>query len=207
METLYLKIDQNVEVDQPDITLGNICKMTCADNKIVNRLKLMKIIKIKDQKFSRYTVSVLAVIQKIHEIYPQLEVNNIGEAEFLLTYRKPKKANIIWGVCKIVIVCCTIFFGAAFTIMTFNNDVGVSEVFEKLYEMVMGQPSDGFTILEVTYSLGISIGIIVFFNHFFGRRLTTDPTPIEVDMKLYEKDVNTMLIETCTRKEYQIDVD
>lgn len=46
----------------------------------------------------------------------------------------------------------------------------------------------------------------MFFNHFFGRNLSTDPTPLEVEMKIYEKDINTMLIESCSRKEQIIDV-
>lgn len=47
----------------------------------------------------------------------------------------------------------------------------------------------------------------MFFNHIFGRKLSEDPTPIEVEMKKFEKDINTMLIDTCTREESIIDVD
>jgi stage V sporulation protein AA len=40
----------------------------------------------------------------------------------------------------------------------------------------------------------------VFFNHIGGRRITKDPTPIEVEMRTYERDVNTALIETAGRE-------
>lgn len=206
METLYLKIDQNVEVHQPDVTLGDISKMTCEDKTVVPRLKTMKIVKIHDKKFSRYIISTLAIIEKIHEVYPQLEVNNIGEPEFVLTYRIIKQ-RVVWEWCKTALVCLIIFFGSAFTIMTFNNDVGVPDVFDKLFKQVMGQASDGINILEITYSIGIAAGILGFFNHFFGRRVTTDPTPIEVEMRQYEENVNKTLIESCTRKDEEIDVD
>ncbi len=206
METLYLKIDQNVEVHEPDITLGDIGKMTCADDNVVNRLKTIKLVKIHDKKFAKYTVSVLAVIEKIHEIYPDLEVNNIGEPEFVLTYKELKKQGV-WGGIKVGIVCLVSFFGSAFTIMTFNNDVGITELFDTIYERIAGEKAGGITSLEVAYSVGIALGIIVFFNHFFGRKLTQEPTPLEVEMCLYEDDVNTMLLEKNTRKEYEIDVD
>ena len=49
--------------------------------------------------------------------------------------------------------------------MAFHNDIGINKVFVKVYEMISGQASDGFTILEVTYSIGLAVGIIVFFNH------------------------------------------
>ena len=72
--------------------------------------------------------------------------------------------------------------------------------------MIAGEASDGFTILEVTYSIGLAIGIIVFFNHIGGRRITKDPTPIEVEMRIYEDDVNNALVETADREGKTIDV-
>ena len=41
----------------------------------------------------------------------------------------------------------------------------------------------------------------VLFNHFGGRKITEDPTPMEVEMRVYEDDVNKTLIEQEKRKE------
>ena len=46
----------------------------------------------------------------------------------------------------------------------------------------------------------------MFFNHIGGRRITKDPTPIEVEMRIYETDVNKALIETADRGGKVIDV-
>lgn len=207
MEPLYLNIGQSVEVSFQSVTLDDIAKMTCSDRKIISRLKTLKIINVKDESYGRYVISVLAVIEKIHEIYPQLEIVNLGESEFLLTYREPDKSSKLIIFAKMVFVCFAAFFGAAFAIVTFNNDVGVPEVFGRIYESFTGNKSDGFTLLEISYSVGIAVGITGFFNHFFGRKLSVDPTPIEIEMKKYEKDINTMLINTCTREESVVDVD
>ena len=53
----------------------------------------------------------------------------------------------------------------------------------RVYEQCTGAVSDGYTILEISYSLGLSVGIILFFNHFAGKKITMDPTPLEVQMK------------------------
>ena len=98
------------------------------------------------------------------------------------------------------------FCGAAFSIMAFNNDVDVTKLFEQIYELVTGNPTDGFTILEVSYSIGLTIGILVFFNHFGKKRFTVDPTPMEVQMRLYENDIQTTLVEDASRKEEELDV-
>ncbi len=90
--------------------------------------------------------------------------------------------------------------------MAFNNDVDTSKLFSQIYELLTGQKSDGFTILELTYSIGLVIGILTFFNHFGKKKFTVDPTPMEIEMRLYENDIQTTLIETYSRKEKELDV-
>ena len=139
--------------------------------------------------------------------YPDLEIQNLGETDFIIEYESPEYSHDRLAWLKVSILCVLIFFGSAFSIMVFNNDVGVHEVFARTYELVTGQESNGFTVMEIMYSVGIAVGIIVFYNHFGGKRITKDPTPIEVQMRLYEDDVNTTLVEGCNRKETSIDVD
>ena len=68
------------------------------------------------------------------------------------------------------------------------------------YHPVMNREPQGLNILEVSYSVGLAAGIIIFFNHVGGRRLTKDPTPIEVAMRNYEEDVDKTLIATAGRE-------
>ena len=72
--------------------------------------------------------------------------------------------------------------------------------------MTTGNESDGFTVLEISYSAGLAIGILVFFNHFFKWKVSADPTPLEVEMRTYEEDICKTLIEDAGRKEREIDV-
>ena len=98
------------------------------------------------------------------------------------------------------------FFGAAFSIMAFNNDVDVTKLFGQIHELVTGQETSGFTILEISYSIGITLGILIFFNHFGKKRFTVDPTPMEIQMRLYENDIQTTLAEDAARKGEELDV-
>lgn len=112
-----------------------------------------------------------------------------------------------WKSVKVAVLCVLIFIGSAFSIMVFNNDVGVDDVFARTYELLTGQPSSGYTVMELMYSVGIAVGVIVFYNHFGKKRFTDDPTPIEVQMRLYEDDVNTALAAESSRRNKTIDVD
>ena len=64
----------------------------------------------------------------------------------------------------------------------------------------MNQEPAGLNTLEVSYSVGLAAGIILFFNHVGGRRLTKDPTPSEVAMRNYEEDVDKALIAQAGRE-------
>ena len=66
-------------------------------------------------------MSVLKVIQKIHEIYPEASVENIGETDFIVTYEEQDGKGGVIHVVKIVMVVLISFFGAAFSTMAFNN--------------------------------------------------------------------------------------
>jgi stage V sporulation protein AA len=98
-----------------------------------------------------------------------------------------------------------VFCGAAFTIMTFNADASVKDVFDLIYELVKGTKKDGGSILEIAYSIGLPLGIIVFFNHFSKVQLGKDPTPLQVQMRLYEENLDKTLIENASREGKTID--
>ena len=124
----------------------------------------------------------------------------------IVTYEKQKTPGKAVHFLKTVGVVMITFLGSAFSIMAFNNDVDVGKMFGQVYEQLTGVPSSGFTLLEVCYSIGLIIGILVFFNHFAGKRFSVDPTPMEVEMRLYENDIQTTLVQNYERKKKEIDV-
>lgn len=203
---LYLKIEQCIQVPEASVKIGDVAKLECTDQSVVNRLKTEKLMTIDPDPNHRSVVSVLAVIQKIHEIYPELEVQNVGEIDFIVSL-KPESTSKILEYIKVFLVCVVSFFGAVFAMMTFNEDVSALDSFRKVYTWVMGVPPEGSTILEICYSLGVSVGIIVFFNHFGKKRLTQEPSPVEVEMSGYDKQVYMTLIQHEGRKGLEKDVD
>ncbi|MBQ5445187.1 MAG: hypothetical protein IIT48_00720 [Lachnospiraceae bacterium] len=90
---------------------------------------------------------------------------------------------------KVVFVSLIIFFGTAFAIMSFNEDVAVQGLFEKIYMMITGTKHTGLGIIEISYGIGIALGITVFFNRLSDKK-NNEPTPIELKMKQYEDQVN-----------------
>ena len=204
--TIYINAEQNVEMQSENVYVKDIAKLTCSDEHILAKVKAIKLHHFKDGEPKRQVISLLKVIEEIDKVCPNADVQSIGEPAVMVEYINVNKHKGPIQTLKLVFVALVSFFGTSFTIMAFHNDIGINEVFAKIYEMVMGYQGDGYGILELSYSLGLAIGIIVFFNHIGGRRITKDPTPIEVEMRIYEQDVNKALIETADREGKTIDV-
>ena len=196
--TVYLKIEKNVQIRSRSVYLKDIAQIVSDDSALENRIRVLKLPADTVQGPGRYPVSVMTVIALIQKEIPGVTVSNEGETDFILTLEKKEQPGGILA-CKTVLVAFIAFFGAAFAIMTFHNDVDIPRLFGQLYEQFTGQVSDGFTILEVTYSIGIGLGVLVFFNHFAGKKLTADPTPLEVEMRSYEDQVDTTVLEASRR--------
>lgn len=203
--TVYLKISQVTEVYEPDVYVKDIAKVHCSDQTVEAKVKAVKVTSFQ-KTGSTYIGSVMELLKKLEAAEKNVQIDSIGEQDFVVNYRKRPSGSRFLPLFKTGVMILTSFFGAAFAIMAFNNDSSVSDIFGTLYYLVMGTESDGFTILEVSYSLGLALGILVFFNHFASWKLTTDPTPIEVEMRLYEENLNKALIQNHGRKEKGIDV-
>lgn len=203
---VYVKLNEITELTHKDVLLKDVAEVYCQDQAVLNKCNAMKVMTVRLDRKKRYVYSIMDVIKKIHEIDPSVEVISAGQEDFIVAYKPPGPPRLGWEWAKTVFVCLVCFFGATFAIMTFNNDVDVTGVFGEIYRLVTGQESNGFTVLELGYSIGLAVGILVFFNHFAAARLNTDPTPLEVEMRLYEDNISKTLIAEAGRKESQIDI-
>lgn len=204
--TVYLKCNRNVEVQSADVYMKDLGSLRCADSVVSAKLKALKVHHFTKDGTKRCVVSSLKLIELMEDTCPGISVQVIGEADVLLEWVDVNKHKAWQQWPKVALVCLVSFFGTAFTIMAYHNDVGINEVFTELSRIILNNEPEGFSLMEIAYSIGLALGIIVFFNHVGGRRLTKDPTPIEVAMKNYEKDVDMTLIETAEREGKEIDV-
>lgn len=206
-DILYIKAEQSVEVLNKKIFLEDVVKLYSSDKKMVSVLQKVVLMFVKSQKDCKFNFSILKVVELINKEYPEVQIVNMGETDFVVCYKIPKKSQKVLEYLKTAFVATIIFFGAAFTIMTFNEDVGVGKVFDNIYKLVVGQAKTGGSVLEISYSIGLPIGIIVFFNHFSRIKIHDDPTPIQIQMRVYEEDVNKTLIQNANREGKIIDSD
>ncbi len=222
--TVYIKPDKNTEVCQKTVYLRQIADVWCRDKTLEDKCKSIKVMTIGSQREERYVIPGIKLVELIQQVDPEVEVTNLGEQDVIIDYL-PKVHKIgMWDWIKTAFVCFIVFFGGAFAIMTFNNDGSVSNIFKDVDKLVIGNhasssssesgeengqksenKSVGVMTMEISYSVGLILGVTLFFNHFGKRKVTLDPTPIEVQMRLYEEQVETTVIRNASRKESGVD--
>lgn len=198
--SVYLKCERNVEVQSEDVFMSDVGELRCSDKTAAAKLKALKVHHFKKDGVKRCVISTLKLVELMEETCPNISVQIVGEPDVLVEWISVNKHKGWQQWLKTLLVCLVSFFGTAFTIMAYHNDIGINQVFTEVYRMVMNREPQGLNALEISYSVGLAAGIIVFFNHVGGRRITKDPTPIEVAMRNYEEDVDKALIATAGRE-------
>lgn len=202
---MYLKAQQQKEINVIKVKVADICQVWCKDKTCMDRVNNITLYEFKPREEKRTykkVFSILDVIDKISEVFPDVTVISLGESEFVVEYTS-KIGGTGWkNAAKIVMVCVLVFFGSAFTIMAFNNDISITGVFEHFYSQILGKEKPVFSELELFYSIGLAVGIVVFFNHIGNKKLSDDVTPIEVEMNKHRKDTYETIIDSTMEKEY-----
>lgn len=204
---IFLKISQCSRLNKRRVLLKDVASIYSTNTVMSQKVGELELF-VFSEDMEKCSFSVLKVLETIGSRYPEVTVTALGETDFIVEYdpafgKKTKKAA---EYLKVALVCLTVFFGSAFTIMTFNKDAAVEDVFGMIYKLTKGVEQQGPAELELSYCIGLPIGIILFFNHFLRKKIDSDPTPLQVQMRQYEKDVNATIIENASREGREEDV-
>lgn len=204
-KTVYLKAERHSNVKDTHVFMRDVCKIWVDDKELMKKINQIKIYdfsgKDLDNKENRAQgFSVLYLVSIIEKNCPDVSVEVIGDVDFVVEMIEAKELFLglsgkFWEAVKITLLCIVIFLGAAFTIMAFNNDISIKGVFEQLYSQFTGRKKPTVSELEIAYSLGLAVGIMVFFNHIGSKKLTDDVTPIEVEMNKHKKDTRDTIVD------------
>lgn len=199
-DVVYLKLPQSAQVVNRKIFIQDVAELLATDAQIQKKIGNIILYTVTGDKNQKLVFSAMKVIQMIQKEYPNVTVENIGEADFVVEYKMPltPKKGMEYG--KLILLSLIVFIGSAFTIMTFNTDVSVAEVFDNLHYLVTGEKKSGGSVLEIAYSVGLLIGILGFYNHLKSQKVHDDPTPIHIEMRNYEEEMNKAIIKDADRE-------
>lgn len=199
MHVVYIKAELSCIVEHEKVSVADVCRVYAPEERLLKQVQNVTLFQISKKEKQKISVSSMYLIRKIMEKIAEITVINLGESDFIVEYLPEKREKKWLGYLKAGVVGSIVFFGSAFTIMTFNEDADVATIFEQIYEGISGSP-EGNGWLEISYSVGIPLGILLFFNHFASVKLSDDPTPLQIQMRQYEQQEDTTIIENAARK-------
>jgi len=200
---IYIKPKKKVSLsNQQEILIKDIAEVV-ATKDVAEKIKSMKILDIDNsaKKKQNFLVSITDIIAIIKKTYPNLAINNVGEMDTWVQYLAQKSPDRTWlKWLKIVFVVVVLFIGSSTAIMSFHTDGQMPKIFEKYYSIFFGYERTNPGIINIPYSIGLAVGIIVFYNHLTGKKITDDPTPIEVEMEQYDREVTETMVDTMAQR-------
>ena len=200
---IYIKPKKKVTLTQRQhITIYDVADVV-ATKEVTAKVKKMALLTIDNraQKKQNHLVSVTDIIARIQQGYPNATINNVGEMDTWVQYMTaPSTDHRLLKWSKIAMVSIILFIGSSTAIMSFHTDGQMPKIFEKYYSIFFGIQNPNPQIINIPYSIGLAVGIIVFYNHFMGKKLTDDPTPIEVEMEQYDREVTETMVDAMAQQ-------
>jgi stage V sporulation protein AA len=189
--TVYLRLRLKVQVHSGSVvTLGQLAQVIAPEQVLVD-LQQIPVHTVTPDDQNIIIVDVMKVIAEVQKYNPTLEVQTIGPSQSIIevVFRK-KKISIPLFICVWVLL----FVGAGMAIMNFHEDVSMREVHQRLYTIITGGQDPHPLLFQIPYSLGLGIGMILFFNHVFKKRINEEPSPLEVEMFKYQQDLDNYVM-------------
>ena len=194
---VYIKPKQKAVINGRKIIYVKDAAEVYSTDESIEGIRSIPVYTVKEDKKKNYALSVIDIIRCITQKYPDLTVNNVGETDVLIQYSpRAKEQNTFLLWLKIAFVSVVLFIGAATAIMSFQSDGEISKIMEGYYNMFYGKTEHSPWLLEIPYSIGLAVGITVFFNHFSRSKESKDPTPIEIQMTVYEQQTVSSMIDS-----------
>lgn len=143
-------------------------------------------------------IDVLDVMKIIRKRFPTLDIRYAGPPQTLIEISAQSKSP---SIPLVILVMILLFIGSGLAIMNFHMDVSMPQVHERIYYLVTGVHKKSPLILQIPYSLGIGIGIFLFFNRLIKKRLNEEPSPLELEMFMYQVNIEQYMIDDEEQKE------
>jgi stage V sporulation protein AA len=191
-KTVFIKLRHRVQV-KPNavITVGDVAQIIATDSGMVKQLQTIPLYQIQPSDKNIVIIDVMKVVRAMLQADRSLDVQTVGPSQTIVEVVYQKRR---FSTAYFLLIWLLLFVGSAMAIMNFHEDVSMQQVHQHLYEMITGKKVDKPLLLQIPYSLGLGIGMILYFNHVFRKRINEEPSPLEVEMFNYQQSIDQYVI-------------
>ncbi|AYA78574.1 stage V sporulation protein AA [Bacillus sp. Y1] len=189
--TIYIRMRHRLQVRPHDsIKLQDVAQIIAEDS-LLEKVKDCIVYTVSEKDQNIIILDVMKVIPILTNVVDQINIEIIGQTQTIIevVYKK-----IGVSIPLFILIWLLLFFGAALAIMNFHEDVSMQAVHQRIYKIITGKENVKPLLLQIPYSIGLGLGMILFFNHVFKKRLNEEPSPLEVEMFNYQQDLDRYVI-------------
>lgn len=174
VEKIYINDLYDIYPKDKELILGNICLREYKDN---------------DLKYD--VIHLGEIIEKINDNLSHTSIHFLKTEDIVVFFEKYTKDRTKY--IRVAIVSIIVLMGSIMGIMNFHADVNMYESQYKMVEVLTKDPKKYLPYFQIPYSIGIGIGVAIFFNKFIPNYSKYEPSPMELKMVSLNKEIENQL--------------
>ncbi|CAH0222970.1 stage V sporulation protein AA [Peribacillus sp. NPDC101481] len=188
---VYIRMRNRVQVKgNQTVRIKDIARII-GPEEVITLIEEIILLTVKKEDRNIIVIDLAQVIMAIRKVDSTIEVETFGPSQTIIEIILSKKKM---SYLTFALVWFLLFVGGGMTIMNFHVDVSMGEVHQKIFTIITGKVDDKPLLIQIPYSFGLGMGMILFFNHFFKKRFNEEPSPLEVEMFNYQQDLDRYVI-------------
>lgn len=196
--TIFIRLRNRIQVKVNDTIHLNDVALIIAPESILVQLQKLKVYQVTKVDKNFIVLDSMHLLKEIMKITKELEIQIIGPTQTIIEVitEKKKVSKPIF-----LLVWLILFIGSGFTIMNFHEDVSMQIVHQKLVFLLTGLEDTSPLVFQIPYSIGLGLGMILFFNHVFKKKINEEPSPLEVEIFNYQQAIDQYVIMNENKEE------
>lgn len=177
IESIYLKDIYCIYPKEYAKKIGNIC------------------IRHYENKDPNYDVIHIGeVIEKIKEQVSTIHITFLKTDDVVIFFENNKKDRTKY--LRVLLICIVVLMGSIMGIMNFHADVNMIYSQTTMVNALTRNPEKYLPYFQIPYSIGIGIGVSLFFNKFIPTYAKNEPSPLDLKIKSLNKEIENELRNT-----------
>ena len=177
INNIYLKDIYCIYPKEYEEKIGNIC------------------IRTYEEKNSNYDVIHIGeVIDKIKQSQSTAHITFLRTDDIIVFFNEDKKDKTKY--LRVLLVSIVVLMGSIMGIMNFHADVNMIHSQGTMVNALTKNPKKYLPYFQIPNSIGIGIGVALFFNKFIPTYAKNEPSPLDLKMKSLNKEIENELRNT-----------
>lgn len=191
MKEIYLmqKNKNMFHISTKNLYLGDIYEVYPSEyEKVIKDILIRNYTKIEEA----YDVIHLGeVIQKINDFDKSFNITFLKPDDVIIYFDSNKKDKTKY--LRVFVTAVVVFIGSIMGIMNFHADVDMISSQSNMVNAITNDANKYLPFFQIPYTIGIGIGVALFFNKFIPNYSKNEPSPLDLRMSSLNREIEGQL--------------